>query len=44
MNSGRIKRIYLDELPSGSIGMGLIELIVSKESETPELVKTLLDS
>ncbi|MDM3857923.1 MAG: hypothetical protein PT120_24295 [Aphanizomenon gracile PMC649.10] len=25
INSGRIKRIYLDELPPGSIGMGLIE-------------------
>jgi len=24
VNSGRIKRIYLDEIPSGSIGMGLI--------------------
>jgi predicted transposase/invertase (TIGR01784 family) len=43
MNSGRIKRIYLDELPPGSIGMGLIELIVSKETQAPELVKTLLD-
>ncbi|OBQ15547.1 DUF4351 domain-containing protein, partial [Anabaena sp. AL93] len=37
------KRIYLDELPPGSIGMGLIELIVSKEVQAPELVKTLLD-
>ncbi|MTJ47096.1 Rpn family recombination-promoting nuclease/putative transposase [Dolichospermum sp. UHCC 0259] len=43
INSGRIKRIYLDELPPGSIGMGLIELIVSKEAQAPELVKTLLD-
>ena len=43
INSGRIKRIYLDELPPGSIGMGLIELIVSKEVQAPELVKTLLD-
>jgi predicted transposase/invertase (TIGR01784 family) len=43
MNSGRIKRIYLDELPPGSIGMGLIELIVSKETQAPKLVKTLLD-
>ncbi|GCL44303.1 Rpn family recombination-promoting nuclease/putative transposase [Dolichospermum planctonicum] len=43
INSGRIKRIYLDELPPGSIGMGLIELIVSKEAQAPELVKTLMD-
>jgi predicted transposase/invertase (TIGR01784 family) len=43
INSGRIKRIYLDELPPGSIGMGLIELIISQEVQAPELVKTLLD-
>jgi predicted transposase/invertase (TIGR01784 family) len=43
INNGRIKRIYLDELPPGSIGMGLIELIVSQEVQAPELVKTLLD-
>jgi predicted transposase YdaD len=42
VNSGRIKRIYLDEIPSGSIGMGLIELIVSKENQAPELVKNLM--
>jgi predicted transposase/invertase (TIGR01784 family) len=42
VNSGRIKRIYLDEIPSGSIGMGLIELIVSKENQSQELVKTLM--
>jgi predicted transposase/invertase (TIGR01784 family) len=43
INSGRIKRIYLDELPPGSIGMGLIELIVSKEAQAPELVKNLME-
>ncbi|QSV53951.1 MAG: Rpn family recombination-promoting nuclease/putative transposase [Dolichospermum sp. UKL201] len=42
VNSGRIKRIYLDEIPSGSIGMGLIELIVSKENQSQELVKNLM--
>ncbi|MFM6021543.1 MAG: Rpn family recombination-promoting nuclease/putative transposase [Dolichospermum sp.] len=42
INSGRIKRIYLDQLPPGSIGMGLIELIVSQEAQAPELVKTLI--
>ncbi|MBE9237703.1 Rpn family recombination-promoting nuclease/putative transposase, partial [Anabaena aphanizomenioides LEGE 00250] len=42
VNSGRIKRIYLDEISSGSIGMGLIELIVSKENQAPELVKNLM--
>ena len=43
VNSGRIKRIYLDELPPGSIGMGLIELILSKEAKAPELVKNLME-
>ncbi|MFM7408162.1 MAG: Rpn family recombination-promoting nuclease/putative transposase [Cuspidothrix sp.] len=42
VNSGRIKRIYLDELSPGSIGVGLIELIVSKENQAPELVQNLL--
>ena len=42
VNSGRIKRIYLDEIASGSIGMGLIELIVSKENQSQELVKNLM--
>ena len=42
INSGRIKRIYLDELPPGSIGMGLIELILSKETKAPELVQNLM--
>ena len=42
INSGRIKRIYLDEIPPGSIGMGLIELILSKETKAPELVKNLM--
>jgi len=43
VNSGRIKRIYLDEIPPGSIGMGLIELILSKETQAPELVKNLME-
>ncbi|MEA5620779.1 DUF2887 domain-containing protein [Cronbergia sp. UHCC 0137] len=43
ITSGRIIRIYLDELPPGSIGMGLIELIISKESQAPELVKNLME-
>jgi predicted transposase/invertase (TIGR01784 family) len=42
VNSSRIKRIYLDQLPSGSIGMGLIELIISKENQSQELVKNLM--
>ncbi len=42
VNSGRIKRIYLDEIPTGSIGMGLIELILSKETQAPELVQNLM--
>jgi len=43
VNSGRIKRIYLDEIPPGSIGMGLIELILSKETQAAELVKNLME-
>jgi predicted transposase/invertase (TIGR01784 family) len=42
IDSGRIKRIYLDEIPPGSIGMGLIELIVSKETQAPKLVQNLM--
>ncbi|MBK1990247.1 DUF2887 domain-containing protein [Sphaerospermopsis aphanizomenoides BCCUSP55] len=42
IDSGRIKRIYLDEIQPGSIGMGLIELIVSKETQAPELVQNLM--
>ncbi|MDD1449280.1 Rpn family recombination-promoting nuclease/putative transposase [Dolichospermum sp. ST_sed8] len=42
VNSGRIQRIYLDEIPAGSIGMGLIELIVSKENQAPQLVQNLM--
>nr|WP_277875671.1 DUF4351 domain-containing protein [Aphanizomenon flos-aquae] len=34
--------MYLDEIASGSIGMGLIELIVSKENQSQELVKNLM--
>jgi predicted transposase/invertase (TIGR01784 family) len=40
--SHRIIRIYLDELPSGSIGIDLIELIVSKEVQAPKLAKQLM--
>ena len=43
VNSGRIQRIYLDEIPAGSIGMGLIELIVSKENQAPQLVQNLME-
>jgi len=42
IDSKRIVRIYLDELASGSIGMGLIQLIISKEAQAPELVKQLM--
>lgn len=40
--NNRIVRIYLEELSSGSIGMGLIELIVSKEVQAPKLVQQLM--
>ncbi|NET02249.1 MAG: Rpn family recombination-promoting nuclease/putative transposase [Sphaerospermopsis sp. SIO1G1] len=42
VDSGRITRIYLDEMPPGSIGMGLIELILSQETQAPEIVKNLM--
>ncbi len=42
VNSDRIIRIYLDELPTGSIGVGLIQLIVAQESQAPILVQELL--
>ena len=42
IDSGRIIRVYLDELPSGSIGVGLIQLIFAQESQAPSLVQQLL--
>ncbi len=42
INSGRIIRIYLDELSPGSIGIGLIQLIIAQESQCPVLVQQLL--
>jgi len=40
--SDRIVRIYLDELPTGSISIGLIQLIISQESQAPKLVQQLM--
>ncbi len=45
VNNNRILRIYLDELPFSapiSIGIGLIHLIVSQESQALELVQQLM--
>ena len=42
INSGRIIPLYLDEVRSGSIGVGLIELILVQESQAPVLVQQLL--
>ena len=42
INSGRIIPIYLDEVRSGSIGVGLIQLIIAQEAQTPILVQQLL--
>ena len=42
INSGRIIRIYLDELSPGSIGIGLIQLLITKEPESTDLVQQLL--
>ena len=42
INSGRILPIYLDEVRSGSIGVGLIQLILAQDVQAPVLVKQLL--
>jgi predicted transposase/invertase (TIGR01784 family) len=42
LENGRLIPIYLDELPSGSIGLGLIQLILAQESQAPVLVQQLL--
>jgi predicted transposase/invertase (TIGR01784 family) len=42
LENGRLIPIYLDELPSGSIGLGLIQLILAQESQAPTLVQQLL--
>ena len=42
INNGRIVQIYLDEISSASIGMDLVQLIVSKKSQSPELVSGLM--
>jgi predicted transposase/invertase (TIGR01784 family) len=36
LSNGRIIPIYLDELSSGSIGLGLIQLIIAQESQAPK--------
>jgi predicted transposase/invertase (TIGR01784 family) len=42
INNGRIIPIYLDEVRSGSLGVGLIQLIIAQEAQTPILVQHLL--
>jgi predicted transposase/invertase (TIGR01784 family) len=42
INNHRIIRVYLDELPSGSIGVGLIQLILAQKAQAPLLVQQLL--
>ena len=42
INNGRIIPLYLDEVRSGSIGVGLIQLIIAQEAQTPILVQQLL--
>ena len=42
INNGRIIPLYLDEVRSGSIGVGLIQLILAQEAQTPILVQQLL--
>ena len=43
INSGRIIPIYLDEVRSGSIGVGLIQLILTQDVQAPVLVQQLLE-
>jgi predicted transposase/invertase (TIGR01784 family) len=43
INSGRIIPIYLDEVRSGSIGVGLIQLILAQDVQAPVLVQQLLE-
>jgi predicted transposase/invertase (TIGR01784 family) len=42
MTNGRVIRIYLDELPSGSIAISLIALIVSQEKQASGLVAEIM--
>lgn len=42
INNHRIICIYLDDLPSGSIGVGLIQLIIAQDAQAPLLVQQLL--
>jgi predicted transposase/invertase (TIGR01784 family) len=42
INNGRIIPIYLDEVSSGSIGVGLIQLILAQDVQAPILVQQLL--
>ncbi|MFM7441554.1 MAG: Rpn family recombination-promoting nuclease/putative transposase [Snowella sp.] len=42
INNGRIIPIYLDEVRLGSIGVGLIQLIIAQEAQAPILVQQLL--
>jgi predicted transposase YdaD len=43
VNNGRIIPIYLDEVRSGSIGVGLIQLILAQDIQAPVLVQQLLE-
>ena len=42
IKSGRIIPLYLDEVRSGSIGVGLIQLILAQDVQAPVLVQQLL--
>jgi len=42
INRGRVIPIYLDEVRSGSIGVGLIQLILAQDVQAPVLVQQLL--
>ncbi|AFZ60242.1 Rpn family recombination-promoting nuclease/putative transposase [Anabaena cylindrica FACHB-243] len=38
----RVKRIYLDELGEGSLGVGVVKLVIETEDTAPELAKRLI--
>ncbi len=43
INSKRITQIYLDQISSRSIGVGLVQLIVGRESQALKLVRELME-
>jgi predicted transposase/invertase (TIGR01784 family) len=42
LHLNRVKRIYLDELGEGSLGVGVVKLVIETEDKAPELAKRLI--